>query len=50
VPTTALPFKGKRLGTLKTLYKAYIEQVLNLEHIKVFGCAAYPILSKGKHP
>jgi hypothetical protein len=50
VPTAALPFRGGRLGTLKTLYKAYIEQVLNLEHVKAFGCAAYLILPKGKHP
>jgi hypothetical protein len=46
----ALPFKGRRLDTSKTLYKAYIEQVLNLEHVKAFGYAAYPILPKGKHP
>ena len=50
VPTAALPFKGRRLGTSKTLYKAYIEQVLNLEHIKAFSYTAYPILPKGKHP
>ena len=46
----ALPFKGGRLDTLKTLYKAYIEQVLNLEHIKVFSYIAYLILLKSKHP
>ena len=49
MPITALPFGGERLSTLKTLYKVYIEQVLNLEHIKVFGYIAYPILLKGKH-
>ena len=48
--TMALSFKGRRLGTLKTLYEVYIEQVLNLEHIKVFGYIAYLILLKGKHP
>ena len=46
----ALSFKGRRLGTLKTLYEVYIEQVLNLKHVKVFSCIAYPILPKGKHP
>jgi len=50
VPITALPFKGGRLSILKTLYKVYIEQVLNLEHIKVFDYIAYLILLKGKHP
>ena len=50
MPITALPFKGGRLGTSKTPYEAYIEQVLNLEHIKVFDYIAYLILLKGKHP
>ena len=50
VPTIALPFGSGRLGTLKTPYKAYTKQVLNLEHVKAFSCAAYPILPKGKHP
>jgi hypothetical protein len=49
VSIIALPFKGGRLGTLKTLYKAYIEQVLNLEHVKAFGYIAYLILFKGKY-
>ena len=46
----ALPFRGGRLGTSKTPYKAYTEQVPNLEHVKAFGYAAYLILPKGKHP
>jgi hypothetical protein len=50
VPTIALPFGSGRLGTSKTPYEAYTEQVPNLEHVKAFGCAAYPILPKGKHP
>ena len=50
VPIIALPFGSGRLGISKTLYEAYTEQVLNLEYVKAFGCAAYPILPKGKHP
>ena len=50
MPITTLPFRGGRLSTLKTLYKVYKEQVLNLEHIKAFGYIAYLILLKGKHP
>jgi hypothetical protein len=50
VPITALSFRGRRLSTLKTLYKVYIKQVLNLEYIKVFDYIAYLILFKGKHP
>jgi hypothetical protein len=46
----ALPFKGGRLNTLKTLYKVYIKQVLDLKYIKVFDYIVYPILFKGKHP
>jgi hypothetical protein len=47
VPTIALSFGSGRLGTSKTLYKAYTEQVPNLEHLKAFSYAAYPILPKG---
>jgi hypothetical protein len=50
VPIIALPFKGERLSILKTLYKAYTKQVLNLEHVKVFGYIVYLIMPKGKHP
>ena len=46
----ALSFRDRRLNTLKTLYKVYIKQVLNLEYIKVFGYIVYLILLKGKHP
>jgi hypothetical protein len=44
-----LPFKGGRLNILKTLYKVYIKQVLNLEHLKVFSYIVYLILLKNKH-
>jgi len=50
VPTSALPFGEGRLGTTKTPYDAYCDKVPNLQHLKAFGCAAYPILQKGKHP
>jgi hypothetical protein len=50
VPTSVLPFGDGRFGIAKTLYEAYNDKVPNLENLKVFGCAIYPILQKGKHP
>jgi hypothetical protein len=50
VPISALPFGDGRFSTAKILYEAYNNKVLNLANLKVFGCAAYLILQKGKHP
>ena len=48
--TAALPYGEGTLATAITPYEAYKGTVPKLTSLRVFGCAAFPINTKEKHP